>query len=114
MEHATDLRGTKMIVMTEAEYHALIEDAGDLALAAEAGDSPTLPADLLAQMLDEGLHPLAAWRRAAGLTQEALALRAGLRAATISDIEGGRIDPRLSTLKALAGALELSVGDIID
>lgn len=116
MEHAVDPRGTKLIVLTEDEYRDLIEDAGDAALAAQvmAGNAPAMPADLLKASLDGTLHPLAAWRKAAGLTQVQLAAKAGLRPASISDIEGGKIDPRLSTLKALADALGLGVEDIVD
>ena len=116
MERAVDFRGAKMIVLTEQEYRDLAEDACDAAIAAQAlaENAPTMPADLLRASLDGTLHPLAAWRRAASLTQAQLAEKAGLRPASISDIEGGKIDPRLSTLKALAEALGLGVEDIID
>ena len=36
MNEALNLQGEKMVVLTEAEYHALIEDAGDIALADQA------------------------------------------------------------------------------
>ena len=64
-------------------------------------------------VLDGRLHPLTAWREAAGLTQSELARRAGIRIASVSDIEGGKTDPRQSTLKALAGVLGVSVGDLV-
>jgi predicted transcriptional regulator len=60
------------------------------------------------------LHPLAAWHKAVGLTQAELAAAAGIRPATVSDTQSGKIDPRLSTLKALAKALKLGVEDIVD
>src|SRR5262249_33109773 len=45
-------------------------------------------------------------RVAAGLTQQALAVRAGLSISGVVHLEAGRIpDPRVSTLKALAVAL---------
>src|SRR3712207_9033530 len=48
-------------------------------------------------------------REAAGLTQEDLAARAGLSAKGISDLErGARRRPHPQTVRALAGALELS------
>src|SRR5579872_420345 len=48
-------------------------------------------------------------RRAAGLTQEELAERAGLSPRAISDLERGtRRAPHRDTLERLAGALELS------
>ncbi len=116
MNEATDLRGAKMIVLTQQEYRDLVEDAGDAALARDAArdGAPAMPEHLLRASLDGTLHPLAAWRKAVGLTQAELAAKAGVRAASVSDIEGGKIDPRLSTLKALASALGLGVEDIID
>ncbi len=106
-----------MIVLTEAEYHALIEDAGDIAIADQAlRDStaaPLLPADLLTASLDGTIHPLTAWRKATGLTQAALAHKAGVRTSTVCNIENRKIDPRLSTMKALANALGVDVDDLI-
>lgn len=48
-------------------------------------------------------------RAAAGLSQRALATAAGIRQATLGEIESGRTDPRLSTLQGLASALRTSV-----
>jgi len=76
VNEAVNLRGEKMVVLTEAEYHALIEDAGDIALAdqarADSAGAPVMPADLLAA----SLHPVTAWRKVAGLTRAALAQKA--------------------------------------
>jgi transcriptional regulator with XRE-family HTH domain len=53
-------------------------------------------------------------RTAAGLTQQALATKAGLSMSAIIHIEKGRIpDPRGSTLKALAGALGVTVDELL-
>lgn len=117
MNEAVNLRGEKMVVLTAAEYRALIEDAGDIVLAdqarADSAGAPVLPADLLAASLDGSMHPLTAWRKAAGLTQAALAHKAGIRTSTVSNIENGKIDPRLSTVKALAEALGVDVDDLV-
>jgi transcriptional regulator with XRE-family HTH domain len=52
-------------------------------------------------------------RRKAGLTQEELAKRAGVGVATIARLEGQEIDePRVSTLRKLADALEIQVKDL--
>lgn len=45
-------------------------------------------------------------RRRAGLTQRALAARAGIPQETIARIERGRVDPRVGTLDRLLGACE--------
>lgn len=83
----------------------------DAALAEGAG--PTLPSDLAEAIIAGALHPLTAWRKAAGLTQGALAKLAHTRAATISDIESGKIDPRYSTVAALATILGVDVDSIM-
>jgi DNA-binding XRE family transcriptional regulator len=48
-------------------------------------------------------------RLARQVTQEALADRAGVRRATVADVEAGRIDPKASTLTALAEALAVTI-----
>lgn len=53
-------------------------------------------------------------RKSAGLTQIALAMKAGLALATITSIEqGAQTDIKLSTLEALAAALEVEVSDLL-
>src|SRR5690348_4100834 len=52
------------------------------------------------------------YREAAGLTQEALAERAGISARAVSDLERGiNRSPRSATLALLAPALELGAAD---
>jgi predicted transcriptional regulator len=48
-----------------------------------------------------------------GLTQSELADRAGVSQPLIARIEGGDVDPRLSTLRRIVDALEESEGDIV-
>lgn len=50
---------------------------------------------------------LRALREKKGLTQEQLARAAGVRQSIVSKIERGVIDPRFSTMQALARALGL-------
>ncbi len=53
-------------------------------------------------------------RKAAGLTQQALATKAGLSMSAVIHIEAGRIpDPRVSTMKAIARALGVSVDELL-
>ena len=53
-------------------------------------------------------------RLAQSLSQEELAERAGLRTATVSDLERGQGDPSLNTLRSLAGALGATPGELLD
>ncbi|MFT3815142.1 MAG: helix-turn-helix transcriptional regulator [Acidovorax sp.] len=52
---------------------------------------------------------LALARKAARLTQAELAERAGLARMTVQRLEGGSLDPRLSTLQELARTLGLDL-----
>jgi transcriptional regulator with XRE-family HTH domain len=47
------------------------------------------------------------WRNESGLSQEKLAHAAGLSELTISNLERGHGDPRLSTIRKIAQALEV-------
>ena len=115
MQHAVSQQGAEMIVLTRAEFDELMEDAGDSRLieASYTPGEPTLPAAMALAVANGSLHPLTAWRKAAAMTQAALAAKSGQRPATISNIESGKTDPRLSTLAALANALGLEIGDIV-
>jgi len=53
------------------------------------------------------------WRETRGLSQRALAERAGMPYPMIARLELGQTDPRLSTLRRLAKALNVTVAEII-
>lgn len=53
-----------------------------------------------------------ALRKAAGLSQDELAEMAHIRTATLSEIENGKGNPRLSTLGVIADALQVAVPDL--
>jgi transcriptional regulator with XRE-family HTH domain len=57
---------------------------------------------------------LRAWRAARGLSQRALAEKAGVGAVLVARLELGQTDPRLTTLRRLAEALKLTVGELVD
>jgi len=114
-QHIAAPDGTPLVVIAEAEYDRLIE-AEHLAL--DRIDAERLP-ELIARAAAEGsvpgavvtaelggAHPVAAWRAYRGLTQAALAARAGLSAAAISRIEATAPGSgRVATRRALAAAL---------
>lgn len=54
------------------------------------------------------------WRAARGLSQRALATAAGIGYVLVAKLELGQTDPRLSTLRKLAEALKLTVGELVD
>lgn len=52
-------------------------------------------------------------RKARGLTQQALAVKAGISLGYLSRLEVGTHDPRLSMLRKLAKALSVPVEDLL-
>ncbi len=53
-------------------------------------------------------------RIARGLSLRSLGVLAGIHAVSLVRLEKGKYDPRLSTLRKLAQALEVSICDLID
>lgn len=49
-----------------------------------------------------------------GLTQKALALKARMSITYLCNVELGKVDPSLSTLRRVAKALNVRVADLID
>lgn len=69
-------------------------------------------------MVTQELAPIAqrlkALRENAGMSQQSLAVSAGLSVSLVSQIErGSRIDPRMSTITALATALGVTLDDLV-
>jgi XRE family transcriptional regulator, fatty acid utilization regulator len=53
-------------------------------------------------------------RERLGLTQEQVAERCGVHATEVSRIEGGKRDPKVSTLERLAKAVEVKPARLLD
>ena len=53
-------------------------------------------------------------RKKLGLTQEEVAERSGVHPTEVSRIEAGKRDPRVSTLKRLAVAVETTPGQLLN
>ncbi len=113
--------GEEMVVMSRAEYESLISTLEDLedALAAEqslrriaSGEVELIPASEVDDYLDAPT-PLAFWRKKRGLTQAALAKKAGVTQAYLSEIESGKKEARVGVLKELAAALKVSVDELL-
>ena len=112
--------GERMVVLPLKEYEQLCAAAEDLAdiraydrakqhLA--TGADELIPAEFGDRILD-GASPVRVWREYRGLSVKALAASVGISAAYLSQIEGGSRNGSLSTMKALAQALSLDVGDL--
>lgn len=106
--------GTEMVVLPAADFDrltALAADGEDVAAARVtvarigAGEG-TMPGEVLGAILDDRLHPIAAWRRYRGLSQAELARRTGLSQVWLSRIESGGGTGSAATRQKLAAALE--------
>jgi DNA-binding XRE family transcriptional regulator len=117
----TTPNGERMIVLSEAEYERLVdrlEDAEDIATIRRfeqklaAGEEEMIPAEYVYRML-EGENPVAVWREYRGLTAKALAETAGITQAYLSQIETGKRDGTVGTMKKIAEALKVTIDDLV-
>jgi DNA-binding XRE family transcriptional regulator len=112
--------GEEMVVISRAEYEALLsaaEDAEDILMAERslariaAGEVELIPASEVDAYLDAPT-PLAFWRKKRGLTQAALAKTVGVTQAYLSEVESGKKEARIGVLKNLAAALKVTVDEL--
>ena len=114
--------GTELVVLTAADYErlrAFAEDGEDAvaALAAEAriaAGEGTVPGEVVRLMIEDGLSPLAAWRKYRGFTQADLARRTGLSQVWVGRIEAGGGYGSRATRGKLAQALDAPVWALED
>lgn len=109
--------GETLVVVPLAEYEALL-DAADIAAAdrimanVAAGLDEVVPASLVYRIMD-GENPVRVWREYRKLAAGALATRAGISAAYLSEIEAGKKTGAISTLRKLAKALNVDIDDLV-
>ena len=90
---------------------AAAEGMDDVALydaAIAADDGTRLPGEVVNAILD-GAHPIKAWRKYRQLTVQALADKAGISKAFLSQIEGGKRTGTIAVLSAIAKELGVPV-----
>jgi DNA-binding XRE family transcriptional regulator len=93
---------------------AALEDADDAALfdaARAADDGFRIPATVANAILD-GEQPVKVWREHRGLTQDALAAKAGISKPYLCQIETRKRVGALKTLQTIASALAVSVNEL--
>jgi DNA-binding XRE family transcriptional regulator len=101
-------------------YVQLVEDAEmledirdyDVAMAAIAKGEELIPAEVVYALLD-GENRIRVWREYRGLSQAHLAEQAGISAAYLSQIEGGKRDGTAEVLSKLAAILNVSLDDLV-
>lgn len=110
----------EMVTIPREEYDRLRAAAEDLAdlqaygrikAALSAGEDELIPMEYANRLLN-GDSPLRVYRDLLGMTQAALAEKAGVNRVTVAEIETGRKQGSIATLRALAGALRVSLDDL--
>jgi DNA-binding XRE family transcriptional regulator len=110
----------EMVTIPRAEYDRLRAAAEDLAelqaydrakAALAEGEDELIPAEYANRLLN-GESPLRVYRDLRGLTQSALAQRSGVNRVTVAEIETGRKQGSVATLRKLAGGLDVTVDDL--
>ncbi|MBS1164134.1 MAG: transcriptional regulator, family [Proteobacteria bacterium] len=113
--------GERMVVIPEADYERLVstaEDAADRAAVADfrhrlaAGEEELVPDEIAGRLLS-GDNPVRVWREHRGLTISALAAQAGIGQPYLSEIETGKKEGGIGTMKKLAAALGVAIDDLV-
>lgn len=117
----TTPNGDRMAVIPLDEYERLVEAAEDVAdvraydeakRRLAAGENELLPSAMANRILD-GENALRVWREHRGLTVKQLADRAGVSAPFVSQMESGRREGSVETMRKIAAALKVSLDDLI-
>lgn len=97
--------------MAAATEHA--EDVALLDTVAADRNEEQIPSEIVDRLVAGEEHPLKVWRTWRRMSQDELALAAGVAQSTISQIERGEIAGKVSTLEAFAKALDVMVDDLL-
>jgi DNA-binding Xre family transcriptional regulator len=110
----------KIVLLRRADCEALLREAEDAADAArmrevdarvDAGKDEYVPIEIT-KRLSAGEAPVRVWREHRGLSARALASRAGLSAAYLSQIETGKKPGSFEAMAKLARALAVDMEDL--
>ena len=113
--------GERMVVLPETEFEQLldaVEDAEDAAAVRRfkqklaAGEEELIPAEYVYRMLD-GENRVTVWREFRGLSGKELAAAAGIAPSYLSNIETGKRDGTIGTMKKIAEALKVTIDDLV-
>jgi predicted transcriptional regulator len=95
-----------------------LEDAEDIKeieenlKAIQEGKEITVPGEVTFAILD-GISPIRAWREHRQIKMNELSKRVGISPAYLSQIENGKRNPTIDTLKAIAKELEIDIDMLI-
>ncbi len=114
--------GEELVVLSRRDYDAMRARLGDeeaedrmsarLVDAARATGGASLPLAVWDE-IEAAPSPIGPLRKVRGLTQEALAAKANISQAYLSELEAGKKTGDVATLLALAKALAVSLDDVV-
>jgi len=113
--------GDRMVIISEDEYERLLDieqmaadvvAVDDIRKKILAGEEELIPDDMVKRMV-EGESPIRVWREHRGLSAAALAEMAGITQPFLSQIEGGKREGTVSTLRKIADALRVTIDDLV-
>lgn len=113
--------GERLVVLPEADYAALmsaIEEASDAEIVRvfterlAAGEEELIPSAMVDRIL-AGENRVRVWREHRGLTASALAAQAGIAQPYLSQIETGKREGTLATMKKIADVLRVKLDDLV-
>ena len=108
------------VLLRRADYEALVREAEDASDAVQiraaearvaAGDDEYVPIELTKRLM-AGAVPVRVWREHRGLSARALAARAGISAAYLSQIETGKKPGSFDAMAKIARALGVDMEDL--
>jgi DNA-binding Xre family transcriptional regulator len=114
--------GEDMVVLSKSDYEMLLERAElaeDIAAVdayrkkLAAGEEEAIPEEFANRLID-GENPVRVYRELRGLSARELAEKTGISAAFLSEIENGKKEGGVSTLKKIAQALGVIIDDLVD
>lgn len=99
-------------LVEKAEMLQDIQDYDRVKNTLASGEEEMIPSEVVYAILD-GENPIKVWREYRGLTQPALAEKAGISAPYLSQLETGKRSGSVEVLSAIASALSLTLEDIL-
>ena len=118
-------KGRKMALLPLAEYKRMlaiietkaeaqdIQDAEHILARVKAGKEPLVPGVVVRAIID-GAHPVRAWRTHRAMTAAALAGKAGISRAYLTQIETRKRKGTTDIFRALAKALRTDVDSLLE
>lgn len=113
--------GDQMVLLSRADYDALVEAAEDHADRASMADfrmrlahgEEELVPSAVADRIINGENPIRIWREHRGMSVKALADIVGIAPAYLSQVETGKREGTVQTLSKLAAALRVKIDDLV-